>query len=518
MNNKSIIYCFLFGGYLVTTFSCSKYLDKEPQGTYTTTDFYTSSNAALESVNSAYQQLTFTNATNNPLWVFGDVASDDADKGGNLGDQPDINTIDNFTYNSSNGMILNEWSNFYEGITNCNLVLANVPAINMDTTLRARILGEARFLRSWYYFMLLNIYGNIPVILRPLAPSQLQIAQSPTKTIYESVIEPDLMAAMKVLPVSYSGVDIGRATSGAAAALLSKVYLYQEKWDSSLIYSNQIINSGIYSLMPIYSQDFDADHKNNQESIFEVQMLSNQPIAVGDALNQWFAPQSDNGYYFNAPTGSFVNEFFLDSTAAGIQDPRLDYTVGRPGIPWFNGETFLASWSPATGYLTRKYQQPFTEVSSSLKGTGSCDYVAIRYADVLLFNAEALNELGQSAQALIPLNLILKRARESYLYDSSLAGFGSVPTGLLPNIQSTNQDVVRGAIQHERRKEFGFEFHRFFDLMRYAANQTSGSQYLGAANITQKLKADSAASAFNYAADKTFPIPYIETQLDQALH
>ena len=384
MNKRLVVHTFLLGICIITALSCSKFLNKDLKGVNPSDQFYTSSDAALQSVNEAYVELTFTNGTANPLWVFGDVASDDA-ASGDPAASPDAATIDNFSYSTTNSHLSNEWSNFYEGITNCNLVLANVPSIMMDTALRSRILGEAHFLRAWYYFMLVNIYGDVPVVLTPLNPAQMQIAQSPAKQIYEAVIEPDLKAAWSVLPENYSGADVGRATSGAAASLLSKVYLYQEKWDSSLVYSNLVINSNQYSLTKIYSQNFDASHKNNQESIFEVQMLGGQNPNVGDALNQWFAPQEVGGYYCDAPNQNFVNEF--DSTAAGVRDPRLDYTVGRDSMPWNNGDLYLKSWSPQTGYLTRKYQQPLSQ--APIIGQGSCDYLAIRYADVLLFNAEA---------------------------------------------------------------------------------------------------------------------------------
>jgi hypothetical protein len=227
MNKRSIIYSFVIGLCCFTGLSCSKFLDKKIQGIYQTNQFYTTPGAAIQAVNEAYVGLAFTSGTANPLWVFGDVASDDA-ASGNPGASPDAATIDNFSFSATNSHLSNEWGNFYEGITNCNLVLAYVPSINMDTVLRSRILGEARFLRAWYYFMLVNIYGEVPIVLTPLTPAQMQIAQSPVKEIYETVIEQDLMAALKILPANYTGPDVGRATNGAAASLLAKVYLYQE--------------------------------------------------------------------------------------------------------------------------------------------------------------------------------------------------------------------------------------------------------------------------------------------------
>lgn len=512
MNKRSLVYGLLISSFCFAGISCSKFLNKDVQGVFPTDQFYTTSAAAVQATNEAYVELTFTSGTTNPLWVFGDVASDDASSGNPAASQ-DAATIDNFSYSTTNSHLSNEWGNFYEGITNCNLVLANVPSINMDTALRSRLLGEARFLRAWYYFMLVNIYGQLPIVLTPLAPAQMQIAQSPAKFIYETVIEPDLLAAFNTLPVAYTGVNVGRATSGAAASLMAKVYLYQEKWDSSLTWSNLVVNSGQYSLMPLYSQDFDANHKNNKESIFEVQMLGGQDPNVGNALNQWFAPQIVGGYYCDAPDSNFVFEF--EVTDSGVADPRLNYTVATDSTLWNNGEIYLSSWSPQTGYLTRKNQQPLSQ--APIIGQGSCDYLAIRYADVLLFNAEAQNELGQMGAAVIPLNQVRKRARESYLYDSSLVGFGAVPAGLLPDVPATSQGQLRTAIQHERRMELGFEFHRFFDLMRYAANTNTDPNNLGPAYIATRIN-QNGVHLFSYATSYPFPIPQSERDIDKALH
>jgi hypothetical protein len=346
-------------------------------------------------------------------------------------------------------------------------------------------------------------------VLTPLTANQLQIPQSPAAEIYVSVVEPDLKYAMTILPAVYNGsntatsaTNVGRATSGAATALLAKVYLFQQKWDSAVVAAQQVINSNLYSLMPVYSQNFNVAYKNNSESIFEVQMLSKQDPKTGNALNQWFAPAVDNGYFFNAPTQSFVSEF--EVTAAGVADPRLNYTVGIDSMSWFNGETFSASWSP-TGYLTRKYQQPFSEIPISLKGDGSCDYPAIRYADVLLIYAEALNASGNPSAALVPLNEVRTRARDSYLYDTTLVGYdGTIPTGLLPDVTYTNQADVLQSIQHERRVELGFEFHRYFDVIRW------GKSY-----ATQAM---SNSPGFNYDINKTFPIPQSERDANKALH
>src|SRR6185295_4467360 len=210
---------------------CKKFITKDVVGQYPESEFYKTSAQAVLAINAAYQPLAFTTSNNNRLWVFGDVASDDAAKGGNPGDQADIEFIDQFNINSTNGNLASIWALLYDGITRCNLVLNKVPAIEMDINLQERIIGEAKFLRSYYYFELINIFGDVPIVLVPLNPDELQIAQSPVQQIFETVIEPDLTDAANNLPPGYSGADVGRATSGAATALLAKAYLFQAKLD-----------------------------------------------------------------------------------------------------------------------------------------------------------------------------------------------------------------------------------------------------------------------------------------------
>jgi starch-binding outer membrane protein, SusD/RagB family len=501
---KNISKIWLLAFLAISSPSCKKFITKEIKGDYPASEFYKTQAQAILAINAAYQPLMFTNSNNNRLWVFGDVASDDAVKGGIAGDQADIELIDQFNITPINGNLEAMWALLYEGVTRCNLVLSNVPAISMDQALQSRILGEAKFLRAYYYFTLVNVFGDVPVILVPTAPEDLQIPQSPVSGIFAAVIEPDLKDAEVKLPDKYAGGDVGRVTNGAASALLTKAYIFQAKWSDAAAAAEKIINSNKYALNKFYSHNFNANFKNNNnpESIFEVQHLTGQTPQTGNQLNQYFAPQEEGGYFFNAPTQSFVDEF--EVTPGGIPDPRLDYTVGRDSMPWFNGVLFSKDWSPATGYLTKKHQQPLSEISKALKGDASIDYIAIRYADVLLWYAEALNELGRPQDAIAPLNAVRRRARESYLYDNSLAGYPNIPPNLLPNVVYTNQPDVRAAIQHERRVELGFEFHRYFDIIRW------GEIY--AKNALHDRP------NFNYSQHKHFPIPQSERDRNRALH
>lgn len=457
---KKIITLF-FTGFILAVSGCSDFLNEELQGTYSNATFYKTESHAMLALTGIYNVASFT-STSNALWVFGDVASDDAVRGGKPGDLIDIQYIDDFNYSRNNGILEKMWKHYYEGISRANYLLYYGQDIDMDVTLRDRLLGEAKFLRAFFYFNLVNIFGEIPLKLNPpLNSSELYKPKSSVADVYAQ-IEKDLSEAAGVLEESYTGASIGRATKGAAWGMLAKVYLYQQKWNDALDAIAEVEAIGTYELMPVYKNNFLDSTQNNVESIFEIQHLAGQSPLLGSYLNQYFSPVVYNGYVVDVPVENFIEEF--EVTGGGVADPRLDYTVGREGQSWINGETYDPAWSP-TGYLQKKNVQPLRE--GPVNNDAALDYVYLRYADILLMKAEALNELNRTDEALDPLNAIRKRARESYLYDIDLPDAGAVPADLLPDVTSNDQQDVRLAIRHERRVELGFEFHRFFDLMRY---------------------------------------------------
>jgi hypothetical protein len=358
----------------------------------------------------------------------------------------------------------------------------------MDEVLKNRIIGEAKFIRAYNYFNLVNIFGKVPLkLLPPVTQDAIHVPLSEVSVIYQQ-IEKDLTEAAAVLPVSYASNEKGRITQGAALAMLGKVNLYQQKWADALGYFHQVENLGIYGLLPGYADNFKIAFENSKESIFEIQHLSGQNPGEGSGLNQWFGP-APRGYYFNAPTQLLVDAF--EKTTNGEVDPRLDASLGRDGQPWLNGETFSSTWSPATGYLTKKHQQPDSEVPIS--GDGNLNYIYMRYADVLLMKAEAFNETNNADSALANLNKVRQRARASYN--------GIPPADLLPDITTTDNAQLRDLIRKERRVEMAQEFHRYFDLMRW------GKSYAEAA-----LGAD-----FNYDTKRYLPLPQAEIDANQAL-
>ncbi len=480
----------LITGLLLIAGGCTDFLTEDLKGEFSSSTFYKNESQALQAVNGAYNGLAFSRF-DNAIWVFGDIASNDAVKGGNPGDQAEITYIDEFNADANNGIISNYWAFLYEDISRANNVIANVPAVQMNEALRNRIIGEAKFIRAYNYFNLVNVFGRVPLKLLPqLTQNTIHVPLSEVSAIYQQ-IEKDLTDAAMVLPPSYTGGDIGRITKGAALAMLGKASLYQQKWTEAINYFHQMENLGGYGLLPDYANLFKLKFENNKESIFEIQHLSNKNPFTGSALNQWFAPSSEGGYYFNAPTQDLVNAFETSST--GEADPRLDASIGRDGHPWLNGEPFIAGWSPATGFLTKKHQQPLSEISSSLKGDGDLNYIYLRYADVLLMKAEAFNETGVSDSALSNLNKVRARARASFS--------GTLPADLLQNVTTSNANELRTIIQHERRVELAQEFHRYFDLMRW-----------GKAVAETTLGPD-----FNYENKRYQPIPQAEIDANQAI-
>jgi len=495
---KNLKHIFTVIGLILLSYSCNDFLDEDLQGIYSSDTFYKTEEQATKALNATYAAAAFTRI-NNSLWVFGDVASDDAIKGGNPGDQSEIEFIDEFRTTPTNGFIENIWQHYFEGITRANNVIHNITDIEMEASLKERLTGEAKFLRSYFYFNLVNIFGEVPLKTEAaLSTEDLHVPVSSVDVIYMQ-IEQDLSEAAGSLPAQYDGSETGRITKGAALGLLAKVTLFQKKWQETLDAVNQLEQIAIYDLMPVYRNNFSVSHENNSESVIEFQHLSGQSPFEGSYLNQWFSPEKENGYYFNAPTSDLVDTY--EVTNEGVTDPRLDYTIGREGGQWLNGEAFDPAWSP-TGYLTKKHSQPLEEIPAGIKGDAGLNYTYMRYAEVLLIKAEALNESGRTTEAREAINIIRKRARESYLHDDTITNGGTIPENLLPDITSGNQQEIRQAIRHERRVELAMEFHRYFDLMRY-----------GAAVAEEALN----DNGFVYARHRYFPIPQSELDANNAI-
>ncbi len=455
--------------------SCSGLLDKEPLGRLDADSFFKTADDAIQAVNATYQSLLINNTNNNYYWVFGTIASDDAVVGGD-GSRPGIIDIDIFNQTPATQEVNDFWKLNYSGIVQANTVIAKTPLIDADATLKNRIIGEGLFLRAYYHFILSQVFGDVPLILKIQPPDEVLVPRISQTTVFEQVIT-DAEEAASLLPVSYGPNDAGRVTKGAALALKAKAHLYLKQWEQAVSTIAEIKALGVYNLQDDYRNNFLKNTQNNSESVWEIQH-ANLELGVGNNLNQqWLSKKVTDGYGFAEVDTGFVGAFETG-------DPRLLFTVARKNEEYF-GTTYKASFS-STGAGPRKYLQPASEVTQ--KSDGDINYTAIRYAEVLLWEAEALAELDRTSEALAPLEVVRARARAQ----------SANPATDLPAITTTNQQELIDIIRHERRVELGFEFHRFFDLVRWGI----------AADVLD---------GFIVGTHEVFPIPQTELDLNPNL-
>lgn len=438
--------------------SCKKsFLDVPPQAKQPATGFWQNQEDAAKAVNSIYGNLRSWGNTAFPAIAVESIGSDEAEKGSSANDSDYMNLFDNFTVTSTQGQLGGFWEAQYQNINLCNQVLDNVPNINMDAGLKARYLAEAKFVRAYSYFRLVRAFGDVPLRLTvPKDASEFNIPRTP-KTQVWAAIEKDLDEAAAVLPPSYPAADVGRATRGAAMSLHAKVAMYQAKWDKVLSLTNTVMTLG-YDLHPNFQQSFRINNENNIESVFEIQcnLLLNNKDASNSQYSQVQGARSntpDLGWGFNVPTPALVAAFEPG-------DVRLNATVLYRGEITPQGDAI--SNSAANPMYNEKAYVPFSYIVTGFKPGADQNVRVIRFADVLLMNAEAANELNIPAQAKTSLNRVRARAR------------GGV-AGVLPDVTTNDKTELRKAIWKERQVELAMEYDRYFDVIR----QGRGAEVFG---------------------------------------
>lgn len=454
---KKLAYILIFGS-LIMLSGCEDFLDLGLEGQLTQESFPVNQADALLATNAAYATLRNWHYHSGGYPIL-DIMSDDAHKGSNPADQ--LNTVgpyDNFTHVPTQDGLDRWWATLYLGIKRTNVVIEKVPAISMDETLRNRYVGEARFLRALFYFDLVRAWGGVPIVTTTTPP--LQLARSSSDDVY-SLIEQDLLFAIQHLPEKslYSAADLGRATRGAAKALLARVYLFRRDvskndFQNAEKYTLEVIQSGEYNLEPNFE---DANGKNGEhgvESVFEIGAMETE----GNVGNQYANTQGvrgtpNRGWGFNRPSLN-LRYTFEDN------DPRLKLTIIDLGdvidgiLILGDGTTPNETYDNQGNLIevecyNRKVWIPGTSTNTQFGHNRRL----IRYSDVLLMAAEALNENNKPGEALIHLNRVRERARHGN-------------NSILPDITTTNKDQLRDLIIQERRVELALEGHRFWDLVR----------------------------------------------------
>lgn len=463
---------------------CTKdFLDVKPQGQINAENFFQTAEHAVWATNAVYNQLRAWDVISFPFISMTDIVSDDAVKGSTPADSERLNTFDNYTYGPSfPEEIQLAWRGYYRGVFRANVAIEGIPKIEMNETLKNRLIAECKFLRAHYYFYLVRWYGDIPLVTRPLTESEFYTqVRAPKAQVYDLIIQ-DLKDAIEVLPEKsqYPAADLGRVTKGSARGILAKVYLTIGDFVNAEKYALEVINSNQYALLPQYNRIFLPEGQNSSESVFEIQATALEASYAGATawnMIQGVRGTPNLGWGFNQPSDDLI-------AAYESGDPRRDATILYVGEVLPDGSAVVQD-NPEM--VNERYnQKAWTPNHPLFQDNGPSNIRILRYADVLLMAAEALNENNKPAEALTYINLVRTRAR------------GTRPITVVPPLTITDKMLLRQAIWRERRVELAMEQHRWFELVR-----------------TGQAAAKLAPLGFVAGKNELFPIPQSEIDLSE---
>ena len=435
---------------LLGTSACKKdFIDLNDPTRLVTTNGYTDSLSIVNGVTAAYSSLQDTygkSGANRGIFLFGEVPSDNSYT---VVSGERLNEFDTFSLVSDNPRLQNMWQYSYQTIARCNIILGRADGVKLTAATRNRLYGEVRFIRALTYFNLVRLWGDVPLVTTEITniADAYTYGRRPVAEVYKQ-IEDDLAFAEANLPVTQTGVNLGRTTKGAAQGLLGKVFLTEKKYKEASDKLKQVIDAATYALQATYGNIFLTTNEVNSEILFAVRYTKGG-FGVGSPFTNYFLPAVTaavattvnggvgTGQQFNSVDADLVAAF----TASGATDVRAVASYGTGGT------------ATAQVYFTKKYNDTPTTAYDAEN-----DWIVLRYADVLLMYAEALNEqAGPSTLALDAVNRVIRRSR-------NLPVATAAPTVDLA--ASTDQLTLRTRLELERRLELNFEGHRWFDLLR----------------------------------------------------
>lgn len=551
---------------VMVTFACKdKFLEVPATGQLSSTQL--TSKAGLDGLLiGAYAQLNargFSQSASSFNWVRGSVSGADANKGSNSGDFNALTPYETYQLLPSSGEVNAKWNAMYEGVSRCNSVLRTLGSAGADVTAAAKtqLQAEARFLRGHYYFELKRNFNMVPFIDETVDYGT-GIEKVANSADIWSKIEDDFKFAQTNLPATQGSV--GRANKWAATAYLAKTYLYEKKYTEAKALFDQIIASGTtsnglkYALLDSYSDNFNAAKDNGSESVFAIQAAANTgssdnanpdlvlnfPYNTGSngpaGCCGFFAPSFDlansfrvdakglpllDGSY-NTGANQLKNDQGIASSAAftpdtGPVDPRLDWSLGRRGIPyldwqphpgldWIRDQSFAGPYSPKKFVFYKSQDKTLTDGSSWTDGYSAINYNIIRYADVLLMAAEAEIEAGSLDTALKYINQVRTRAANPAGFVKGSDGKNSANYVISNYSAFADKATARTAVQFERKLELSGEGHRFYDLVRWGIAATVLNNFI--AYESKLLPTAYSGAKFTAGKDEYQPIP--QTQID----
>ncbi|SDL54836.1 Starch-binding associating with outer membrane [Catalinimonas alkaloidigena] len=437
---KKLTYILLFTAAGLCWQCGNDYLDIEPETYQSGNNFFQTPEQFNQALNAAYEPLQ--GIYNNQFWALAEMRSDNTSYQYNTGDRSGfaLEEIDTFRELPDNTYLGSFFSASYEAISRCNVIIGRIADAPVDDATRQQVLGEAHFLRAFYYFNLVRVFGEVPLVLaevQSVAESFNTAERRSVAEVYAAIVQ-DAMQARDNLPLSYNAANLGRATQGTARCLLAEVYVTQQQFSNAVTELQALVASNQYQLYASYADNFSVAMKNGVESIFEVQYMEG-PNGEYSGFIYTFAPYNSGDAVagFAVASGAFAGwniptQDLLDSYEEG--DLRKEASVG------FYTDSASGDVIP----YVKKYQS-----SHAVRYQTGNNFPIYRYSDALLMLAEALNEVGfqQGGEAFNLINQVRNRAG-------------------LPDVVADSQESFRAAVAHERRIELAFEDHRWFDLLR----------------------------------------------------
>ena len=499
--------------------------------------------------NEAYGSAWFSSGSN---WVWGSVVSDESYKGTDIGDQAELNPLERYEGLPNNPYFHGKWGNVYNGVARTNNVLSLIAQTpDLPEAQATLFTAEARFLRGHYHFEVKKVFGNVPYVNDSASAVNFRV---PNDQDIWPMIEADLQFAVDNLPDVMPAV--GRANRWAAQALLAKAYMFQAKYEQALPLLNEIIADGVtadgqaYGLNDCFFDNFNAETKNSKEAIFSIQYSVNDGTdgvngGYGDVLNYPYQGGPGACCGFNQPSQNLVNSYKTDAQGLplidtfneedvkndegvapsdafepyeGSLDPRLDWTVGRRGIPyldwgphpgasWIRDQTYGGPYNPKKNAYYQSQQGTLSTGSGWAQGPNANNYTLIRFADVLLWAAEAEVEAGNLEKAREYVNLIRSRAQEG----CRVTDEDGTPAAnyVIETYQQawTDANAARRAVQFERKLELAMEGHRFFDLVRWGIAAETINDYL---RVESRKRQYLQGATFVEGVNEYQPIPFAE--------
>lgn len=438
-------YC-IYLSTLVMMASCSDFLDLQPEFQVSENSFYKNSSDFETALIGNYAGLQGLHSAS--LLYIGELTTDNAEIKWTT---PSVGEVeaDEVNFTPSNSFLNTIWNGCFATISRSNNILARIDQVNFNETQKNQFKGEALFLRAYGYFYLVRLFGDVPIVeVAFRSPNEIMsfdMSRKPANQVYE-LIKRDLSEAATLL-TGLTGLNKSRASSGAAKTLLGKVYLTTGEYDQAASVLKEVIDSGEYSLDPDYSRLFTDGNDELPESVFEIKYLSGN-VGEGNSFSTTFTPaRFDMAIFPNNMQGS--GRILPTPEMANSYEPgdlRRNFSIGD-SVLLVTGE-----------YEKELYGLKFVDFTSGIINDGGVNFTSLRYADVLLMSAEALNELGASNDALTYLNLVRNRAG-------------------LDDLSSLSQQEFRQILERERKSEFFLEGHRWFDLVRTGRLQIVMNKY-----------------------------------------